>query len=134
MHTFSSVNYVAALVAALSGFVIGGLWYGPLFQKPWMQLTGMTREKGAQVSMPLTMGTAYVLNLITSIGISLLIGRAAGWMTGLHTGLMIGVFFVATAIGVIYVFEQRGIKLFLINAGYQIVNLAAIGTIIGAWH
>jgi hypothetical protein len=133
MHQLASVNYLAALVAALAGFVIGGLWYGPLFQKRWMALTGMTKEKGAQASMPLTMGTAYVLNLIMGIGLSLLIGGDSNWLLGLHTGLMVGVFFVATGIGVIYVFEQQPLKLFFINAGYQIINLAAIGAIIGAW-
>jgi Protein of unknown function (DUF1761) len=133
MHSFATVNYIAALVAALAGFVIGWIWYGPLFQKPWMQLTGMTKEKGAQSSMALTMGTAYLLNLISGIGLSMLIGRSGGWLTGLHTGLMVGVFFVATALGVIYLFEQRPLKLYFINAGYQLVNLAAIGTIIGVW-
>ena len=36
MHHFGSINTLAALVAALSGFVIGAIWYGPLFSKPWM--------------------------------------------------------------------------------------------------
>ena len=41
----SPVSVPALLVAALSGFVIGGLWYGPLFIKPWMAaLTLATME------------------------------------------------------------------------------------------
>ena len=36
MHQFESMNVLAVLVATLSGFVIGGTWYGPLFGKPWM--------------------------------------------------------------------------------------------------
>jgi Protein of unknown function (DUF1761) len=134
MHHFADLNWVAVLVSALAGFVIGGLWYGPLFQKPWMQLSGMTKEKGAQASMPLTFGGAYVLNAIGATGIALLLGDHGGWAAGLHTGAFAGFFFMATGLGVIYLFEQRPLRLWLINAAYQVVNFAAMGAILGAWR
>jgi hypothetical protein len=133
MHHFSSINWLAVLVAALSGFAIGGLWYGPLFQKPWMRLSGMTHAKGAQVSPVFTFGLAYVLNVIAAIGLCLIIGPSHNWLLGLHAGLAAGFFFAATAIGVIYLFEQKPLQLFLINAVYQIVNFAAMGAVLGAW-
>lgn len=132
MH-FHSVNWWSVLVAALAGFVVGGLWYGPLFQKPWMRLSGMTREKGARTSMPLTFGGAYVLNLVGALGIAVILGDQGGIGIGAHSGAFAAFFFVATALGVIYLFEQRPFKLWLLNAGYQIVNFAAMGAIIGAW-
>ena len=52
---------------------------------------------------------------------------------GLHTGVFTGFFFVATALGVIYLFEQRPFKLWCINAGYQVVNFGVMGTILGVW-
>jgi hypothetical protein len=133
MHHIAMTQWVSIFVAALSGFVIGGLWYGPLFQKPWMQLTGMTKEKGAQASMAVTFGGAYVLNVIGAIGIAIVLGDHGGWGSGLHTGAFAGFFFVSTALGVIYLFEQRPFRLWLINAGYQVVNFAAMGAVIGAW-
>jgi hypothetical protein len=133
MHHISTHTWPGILVAALSGFAIGGLWYGPLFQKSWMQLSGMTREKGAQSSLPLTFGCAYVLNLVAATGLALLLGDHGGWASGLHTGAFAGLFFIATALGVIYLFEQRPFKLWCINAGYQIVNFAAMGAILGIW-
>jgi hypothetical protein len=132
MH-FHSINWLAVVVAALSGFVVGGLWYGPLFRKPWMAASGMTFEKGAQGNMPLTFGGAYVLNLIGAIGIAVIIGDHGGIANGAHAGLFTAFFFVATALGVVYLFEQRPLKLWLINAGYQLVNFAAMGAVIGAW-
>jgi len=132
MH-LHSVNWLAVVVAALAGFVVGGLWYGPLFRKPWMAASGMTFEKGAQGNMPLIFGGAYVLNLLGAIGISLVLGKQTGVASGAHVGAAAGFFFLATALGVIYLFEQRPLKLWLINAGYQIVNFAAMGAIIGAW-
>jgi hypothetical protein len=133
VHQFSDLNWIAVLVAALSGFVIGSLWYGPLFQKPWMKFSGVTKEKAAQGNMPLIFGGAYVLNVGAAIGLALIIGDHSGWATGVHVGAFAGTFFVATAIGVVYLFEQRPIGLWLINAGYQIVNFAAMGAILGAW-
>ena len=118
MQHLGTVNVFAVLVAALAGFVIGGSWYGPLFGKPWMAASGMTKEKGAEGNMAL---------------ISVMLGGHRGLFSGLHMGLFAGFFFVATSLGVIYLFERRPLKHFLINAGYQIVNFAVIGMIIGLW-
>jgi hypothetical protein len=133
MDRFAMVNWLAVVVAALSGFVIGSLWYGPVFGKAWMRLTGMTKEKGAQANMAITFGGAYVLNVIGAAGIALLNGDHSGWQFGLHTGVAGAFFFIAPALGVIYLFEQQPFKLWLINAGYQVVNFAAMGAVIGAW-
>jgi hypothetical protein len=133
MNRFELVNWLAVFVAALSGFVIGFPWYGALFGKPWMRLSGMTKEKSAEANMAVVFGGAYVLNLVSAAGIALLNGEHAGWMFGLHTGLAGAFFFVAPALGVIYLFEQKPFKLWLINAGYQIANFAAMGAVIGAW-
>ena len=130
---FHSVNWLSVFVAALTGFVIGSLWYGPLFAKPWMRLTGMSKEKGAQASMALVMGGAYVLNLVGATGIAFLLGEHRGVASGLHVGAFAAFFFIATALGVIYLFEQRPLQLWFINAGYQVVNFAAMGAVLGAW-
>lgn len=133
MHSFADINWLAVVVATASSFALGGLWYGPLFSKAWMQLTGMTKEKGAEASMAVTFGGTAALNLLIAIALALLAGPHAGWKMGLHTGLFSSLFFVATSIGVIYLFEQRPLRLWLINAGYQVVNFCIMGSIIGAW-
>jgi hypothetical protein len=134
MHQISDINWLAVLVATASSFVIGSLWYGPLFQKPWMAASGMTREQGAKGNMALIFGGTAVLNLLIAIALALLVQGHHGWRSGLHTGLFSAFFFVATSLGVIYLFEQRSLKLWLVNAGYQVVNFAVMGTIIGAWR
>ena len=133
MHHFADINWLAVAVATVSSFALGGIWYGPLFSKAWMKLTGMTKEKGAEASMAVTFGGTFALNLLIAIAIALLTGPHAGLHAGLHTGLFSAFFFVATSIGVIYLFEQRQLRLWLINAGYQVVNFSIMGSIIGAW-
>jgi hypothetical protein len=127
------VNLWALLVAALCGFVIGGLWYGPLFQKPWMAASGMSHEKGRQQNMLLVFGLSYLLNLAIAFGIAMLAGKAHGLLWTAHAGFFASLVFIAPALGVIYLFESRALKHWLINAGYQVVNATAMGAVLGAW-
>ena len=92
MQHLGTVNVFAVLVAALAGFVIGGSWYGPLFGKPWMAASGMTKEKGAEGNMALIFGLAFVLNAIIAVGISVMLGGHRGLFSGLHVGLFAGFF------------------------------------------
>jgi hypothetical protein len=128
-----SVNLPALLVAALGGFVIGGLWYGPLFQKPWMAASGMSFDKGRQQNMLRVFGLTYVLNVVIAFGIALLAGRGHGVLWTAHAGFFASLIFIAPALGVIYLFESRSLKHWLINAGYQVVNATAMGAVLGAW-
>ncbi len=59
------INYLAVLVAALSSFVIGFLWYAPFsFGTVWMKEVGLTEEKISQTSMFKTFGLTFVLSLL----------------------------------------------------------------------
>jgi hypothetical protein len=129
-----SINWLAVIVAAASGFVIGGIWYGPLFGKAWMAVTGMTEEKARAGNMARTFSLTYVLNLIASVSLAMFLGPKADWLFGLIAGLLTGATFVSTALGITYLFEQRSLRQFLINAGYQTVNFATMGVILGAWR
>jgi hypothetical protein len=131
--TIANINWLAVLVAAISPFLIGSLWYGPLFQKPWMALTGISKETPGQNSMGLTFGLSFVLNLIIAVSLAMFIG-GGDWKFGFFAGFMSGFTFVAMAFGITYLFESRPFKLWLINAGYQTVVFTIMGVIIGAWH
>ena len=42
---FASINWLAVLVAGISAFVVGGIWYSPgLFGKAWMKDNNFTEE------------------------------------------------------------------------------------------
>lgn len=129
----AGLNWLAVLVAAISTFALGALWYGPLFGKPWMAASGMTEEKARQGNMALTFGMAFVLQLLAAVALGMFIGREADLMFGLFAGFMTGAFFVSTALGVVYLFERRPVSLWALDAGYQIVAFSMMGAIIGAW-
>ena len=130
---FHHINWLAVIVAAAAPFVIGSLWYGPVFGQIWMRLTGISKDTPGQNSMGLTMGMTAVLNLIIAISLAFFIGDG-GWRFGMQAGFAAGFTFVAMAFGVVYLFESRPLKLWFVNAGYQTLVFTVMGTILGAWH
>src|ERR1700727_1992952 len=98
------VNPAAIAVAALSAFLIGGLWYSPLaFARPWMALNGFTeaslKERGGTGRI---FGLSFLLVLVASANLAFFLGGAdttASW--GATAGALTAVWIVA-AFGVTY--------------------------------
>ena len=61
-------------------------------------------------------------------------GSTATAIDGLGVGFVVGLFFVATSFGINYAFARRSLKLWMIDAGYHIVQFSLYGVILGAWH
>ena len=127
------MNWIAVLGAALAGFVIGGLWYGPLLGKIWQRESGLTDEAMKDANMARIFGLAFVLNLLAAF----ILGHvmATYGHPGLHLAAMIGfgvgLGFIATSIGVNYLFGRKSLKLFLIDAGYWTVVYTVMGAVFG---
>jgi hypothetical protein len=136
MHNaFQNLNWLAILVAAVSAFVLGGLWYSPLmFVKRWMKETGITEEKTKNTNMIKVFGFAFLLSLIASFFLAMFLGAKAGAGFGAVAGFMAGFGWVFTYMGISYLFESRTLAHFLINSMYSIVSLTIMGLIIGAWQ
>jgi len=130
---FSSINYLAVLVAAVSAFMVGGIWYGPLFSKSWQALMGLSDEQLQSGHPALVFGPALLLTLIQATALAALMGPDAGAIAGMVTAVSVAVLFVATAFGVNYLFARHPRKLFFIDAGYIVVEFAVMGLILGAW-
>ena len=124
------VNLVAVGLAGVSAFIVGGLWYGVLFAKQWQQLVGLSDKEVARGAVRV-FGGSLVLSLIMALNLAFFIGNQ-GAAFGLFAGLAAGIGWVAMAFGVNYLFERRSIKLYLINAGYNVITFGLMGVIIGA--
>jgi hypothetical protein len=128
------LNYWAILVAALSTFLIGGLWYSPaVFGKAWMKENGFTEESMKGGNMVKIFGLAFLLGLIAAVNLAMFMGPENKPEMGALWGFLAGFGWVATFVGTHYLFERKSFKLFLINAGYSIVALTVMGIIIAAW-
>ncbi|MFN3237701.1 MAG: DUF1761 domain-containing protein [Pseudomonadales bacterium] len=89
---FSAINWLSVLGAAVSAFVVGGLWYGPLFGKAWMAETGVTEEAMANRNQAKIFAGAFVLNLVMVVNLAMFVGPGVGWLMALrqilHPGLL----------------------------------------------
>lgn len=129
------IHWLAILAAAVAGFVVGGIWYGPLFGKAWMKARGIDAEAAkAGANMGVIFGTTFVLNLIAAFMLDHLY-NTYDTKVGFHHSLVIagiiGVGFITTSIGVNYLFSRLPRALFLIDAGYWIVMYLVMGAIFG---
>jgi hypothetical protein len=131
----SQINYLAVVVAALSSFVVGFLWYAPfLFGNVWMKEAGLTDEKIKQANMIKIFSLSFLLSLVICFNLAAFLGPEAGFIWGMTAGALAGIGWVSASLGILYLFERKSVKLFLINAGYQAVTYIVAGGILGAWH
>lgn len=127
------VNLLAVLLATVSSFVIGGIWYGPLFGKAWMDAHGFTPDQLRQGFSPVkTYGVTFLIGLVTAYTFAMFLGSGLGWSTGATYGLVAGLVWVGGSIATNYQFEGTGNLLLMINGGYHAIRFAAMGAILGA--
>ena len=130
----TAINWIAAVVAAVSAFVLGGVWYGPIFGKQWQGLVGLSDDDLQNGRHPAaTFGCAFVLTLVQAVFLAAIIPTGSGIGGGIGQALLIGIAFVATAFGVNYLFSRHPASLWGIDAGYNVVQFAIMGAIIGAF-
>jgi Protein of unknown function (DUF1761) len=131
----ANVNWLGALVAALSIFLIGGVWYSPLlFARQWLAASGLSEEDMKRGSQVRIFGGSFVLALISAVNLAFfLAGGPSDLAWGLAAGALAGIGWVVTSLGVTYLFERRPLKLFLIDAGFHAVTFLVMGAILGVW-
>jgi hypothetical protein len=132
------VNWLAVVVCAVLSMVIGFIWYGPLFSKPWGKMTGWTSEKVAAVARS-RMSMSYILAFIAAFIIALVLAvtlqaiSSDGVGEGVIAAIVLWVGFTGATIGVNMTFERRPLSLFGIEAGYHLVTLIVYSIILSVW-
>jgi hypothetical protein len=126
------VNWLAVLAAAVSSFVVGGLWYSKaMFLKAWQQAAGLTDEQLKQGHPGKIFGGAFVLSLIASWTFAIFLGPDLPVGASTAYGFTAGLCWVATSFGINYLFERKSFTLFLVNGGYHTVQFTVIGLVLG---
>ena len=133
------VNYIAVLVAAVVNIVLGFLWYGPLFGKPWMAMMGFTKESMDQAKKK-GMAKNYALMALGSLVMSYVLAHSFVFAstytatTGVVGGLMVGFWswlgFIAPVTMGTVLWEGKSWKLWILNSGYYFVGLLIMGVIL----
>jgi hypothetical protein len=126
----ANANLLAILVAAAAGFLVGGLWYGPLFGKIWMAENGFTEDELKKANMLKIYGLTFAFSVLSAVFLGHLL---AFFDTSTRATLMISagiaLGYIVPAIGTNYLFARKSGKLFAIDAGYWVVFYAAMGLV-----
>lgn len=156
-------NIYAVLVAALSSFVVGFIWYNPkVFGTIWMNEIGMTEEKAQKGNMAKIFGLTFVYSVMLAFimptivihqmgALGMIGGDAAkalpsytafladygdafrSFKHGALHGCMAGVFLALPVVAINGLFEQKSWKYIAVTAGYWIVIMTVMGAIICGW-
>ncbi len=124
------IDWIASIVAAVSAFVLGGIWYSPaLFARPWQADTGLSDEQLNAASKGRIFGVSFIYCLLAAITFSMFLGPDPSVMFGVGAGACAGLFWVLGSFGVNYQFELKPTRLLLINGGYHAVQFTLYGLI-----
>lgn len=143
--SMESINWLAVLVAGISSFVVGGIWYSPgLFGKAWMKDSNLTEEEIRKGNKGKIFGFTLIFSLIMACNLAMFLADSPancpegcaqhtditwGTIAGLLTGI-----WTFCAIAIHSLFELKGWRVILINGFYSLVSLTLMGAILGAWR
>jgi Protein of unknown function (DUF1761) len=128
-------NYAAVFVSALAYWILGAVWFGVLFSKPWMVFEHITEEQARSMNPVLPYIITFVFNLVTAFVLAqLCTWRNAGTAArGAALGVLVWIGFLGPITYTTYMYEMRPKELFAINEFYPLVGLCLMGAILGAW-
>ena len=133
------INYLAVVVSAVVAFLLGGLWYSPvLFAKMWVRAHGYSEEQVKE--MQGRAGKGYAASVLCLLLIALAMAALASYLQlgrpgqGLKLGLL-GWGGFAFPLGLMaYMYSGKRITTLIIDAGYQLVYMLVMGSIITIWQ
>lgn len=125
------ISIIGVVLSGIASMLIGFIWYSNiLFADAWMK---ENRFKNDDLNPnPILFVSSFILAIISAASINTIINLSGynSLIMGAFIGFAIGIGIVATTFGTSYLFEKKSIKLFLINAGYQVVYFTISGFIV----
>ncbi len=137
------INYLAVLVATVVQFIIGAVWYMPLFGKLWGDIHGFDQnspeaQEAMKKGMPPLLITQFVMTLITSLVFALLLnGFPADWnIYGLAFFYWLGFVFPTQVAGVIFGGTRPGwiLKKIAVMGGASLLCFEALALVLKIMH
>ena len=131
----TQITFLPILAAGIVSAIIGVIWYHPrVFGTAWMSLSGITPEavESGKRRMPAMAAIALLASMLSAY----VIGRVAVGMGvydvvgAMRLGFWLWIGFVAPAMLGIVLWEQKPVKLYLINALYWLVAIVVMAAIL----
>jgi hypothetical protein len=137
MFVSFSINIFAVLVGMAINMVLGALWYSPvLFGNYWLKLIGKNSEDISKDDAGKSMSFAIIPAFFSSFSLALLVAFAipVSILDGVILGTIASVGFSFMSLFNLVLFEDRSIRLTLINSGLNFVAWNIISVVLTLWR
>jgi hypothetical protein len=130
----SGVSIWAVLVAAVTSFLLGGLWYSPvLFGRLWNREAGRGENPQKMQHPGRVFGLAFVFALIAAAAFAWWLGPDPQLRDALWKGLAAGAGMVGASFGINYQFADRSFLMWAIDAGYHTLQFVLFALVLVFW-
>jgi len=136
MSASLKINHLAVLICVVLSFILGFIWYDPLFGESWMALVGLDRvtveanPPGASVWITNLVASVVPVYVLAWLFVQL---DVRSGMRGAGIGLLIVVAFNFLSIMTGNMFAQAPYELTWITGGFDMLIVTLSGLILGAW-
>ena len=128
---FLTLNPLAVLVALISHFAIGVIWYHPaIFGKAWAKLSDREMKPD-----PKWMPVGFVAHIFYTLALAVIVNlaQATTVIEGALIGIMVSIGFIGTILINDLVFLKTPFRLFLLKFGDEFIALIVAGIILAVW-
>jgi len=128
------INLVAVALAAVAGMVFGGIWYGPLFGKQWMKLSGTT--KAMLKKMKISPAQGYLMGFIGALlqayvlAYFIMLLSVTELAEALKVAFWLWLGFIAVIQFGSVTWEGKPFKLFLLHTVASLISTGIMATVI----
>ena len=131
VSAFQTLNPVAVLIALISHFVIGVIWFHPsVFGKAWVELSGIEMKTDTKWLL-----AGFVAHILYTIALAVIVnlGKATTVVEGMTIGIMVAIGFIGTVLINELAYMKIPFKLFLVKFGDEFISLIVAGIILALW-
>jgi hypothetical protein len=138
--TFAGINYLAIIIAAVTGWLAGAAYYGVL-AKPWVAAQGKTMEafkaeqaaKKGTIHAWLPFALAFLAELAMAYVLAGMVGHlgSVSIRSAVISGLFVWAGFILTTQLVNNAFGGAKYMLTVVNAGHWLAVVLVMGLVIG---
>ena len=129
------VNYLAVAAAAVACYILAAIWYGAIFARAWVRLTGITEMKPKPVNIILMLVASFIMAYVLQH--SLVFGDAYFKISGIGAALQ-GAFFlwlgyIAVTTLATKLYENKPWGLWLMDNAFWLIAMMVMGIILTVW-
>ena len=137
MPAILEVNYFAVFLCGVLSMIIGFVWYSPiLLGRTWMEEIDKSEEELKKDFNPVkTFGITFLFNLFIAFSLAQLMAHsnAVTVAAGIRMAFLCWFGFILAPMVINSLFENKSIKLLMVDAGHHLIVILVFGIVLGAW-